>query len=103
MVPELKDEVLTIVCITGFCLYSMPLDISIEGKRKGLLGTLSSLDIYSLRHFPIILVDVKNVPQFTHFINFVSILFEKTKFSMASCSSITLGLVTNSKRRNTSF
>ena len=85
MVPELKDEVLTIVRITGFCLYSMPLDISIEGKRKGLSGTLSSLDIYSLPHFPIILGNVKNVPQFTHFINFVLISSGKTNFSMATC------------------
>ena len=61
----------------------MPLDISIEGKRKGLLGTLSSLDIYSLPHFPIILGNVKKVPQFTQFINFVLISSGKTNFSMA--------------------
>ena len=42
----------------------MPLIITIEGKRKELFGTLSTLDIYS---FPIILGDVKNIPQFTHF------------------------------------
>ena len=71
--------------VTGFHLYSMPLDISIEGKRKGLLGTLRSLDTYSLPHFPIILGNVKNVPQCTHFINFVLISSGKTKFPMASC------------------
>ena len=74
--------------VTGFRINPMPLDISIEGNRKGLLGTLSSLDIYSLPHFPIILGNVKNVPQFTHFINFVLISSGKTKFSMASCTII---------------
>ena len=56
--------------VTGFCLFPMPLDITIEGKRKELLSTLSTLDIYSLPHFPIILGDVKNIPQFTHFHQF---------------------------------
>ena len=51
--------------VTGFRLYSMPLDISIEGKRKGLLGTFSTLDIHSLLHFLIILGNVKNLLQYT--------------------------------------
>ena len=45
---------------------------------------------YSLLHFPIILGDVKNVLQFTHFYNFVLIPSRKTKFSMAFCHSIVI-------------
>ena len=48
----------------------MPLDSRIKGKRKGVLGTLSTLNIYSLLHFPRILGDGKNV------FNFFFIIFE---------------------------
>ena len=47
--------------VTGFGLDPMPPDSSIKGKRKGVLGTLSRLNIYSLLHFPRILGDGKNV------------------------------------------
>ena len=51
--------------VTGFGLDPMPLDSSIKGKRKGVLGTLSRLNIYSLLHFPRILGDGKNVFKFS--------------------------------------
>ena len=44
--------------VTGFGLDPIPPDSSIQGKRIGLLGTLSTLALYSLLRFCVILAQI---------------------------------------------